>query len=1002
VGDIKSSQKPRYYQKWQVAFYARLLQSLIEQTPALAHLSVADTGFLLTPSGTTKLALRQCFALKPYFSSANALFHTIRTTLAAPPAQAFWQLQDHCVNCADFTFCYQQAINEEDIQFLPGIRRGELEKMRRNDITSLQQADDLEKIFSGERKKSLQRAMHALQHNIIIIKGGSKTVTLLFPANITSIFCIHPAVDPVTGRVVTISLLSVTGSDKRETLSWFAGPDSGQQDMWHEFSGYLARQWQDNISNGQGPHVVLLHSTARRQLLHLAESMDDLQMKTLFSRGENSHCTELQQVMEQHFFLPVPGILTLYDLHQILALIPEAKLPVPESCCHSDRFIEMETGTICALLLQLWQWISTHLKSGRHQDSRQLIAQTRIGPAAVCREFIEAERLHREQDIAALTQLSLAERIERFRAMSPLEVIGTGLDEEGKFLHLFAPTDLAATEHACSPKFRAGDFLRLVPLGVSDLQSGIPVIMAESMSDAGEIALYLRQNNMAISSGVSWSLEEDGEDFLSAKLLDAVQHGFSSDNLLINGLFAGALTNKKIYNEKQLHSWLQSEAAAAHLNVSQQQALKSVFEYQLSLIIGPPGTGKTHLLAWILIALIRDAQADGTPLRIAVSALTHKAIDQVLCKLVTLVNRHALTVFPARCYKWGSSYGARVDPEDGEMQVELCENAAELLSRPYVIVGGTGFGFSAMLSKQKGPAIEQPFDWVIFDESSQLLVPQALLSLLHGKGNFLFLGDTCQLPPIIRSPVFTGEQEEEGESFAAEIRSSVLEILLKRYPRQSRQLEVTYRMNDEICRFPSQTWYRGRLHPAPENARSRLSLPSSRHDDFLAEIINPSQPVALVGIQHQGCTQESAAEAELLVSLSCRLLQDHKVTPEQLAIITPHRAQNNAISRRLARQSSHENLPMIDTVERMQGAEQDVILFGFTCSDPDLIFSEFLNNPNRFNVVLTRARHKLIIIGSPLLFNAVAQTEKQLQANSCFKDFVTYCRHNGWYFEYKR
>ncbi|HDL98022.1 MAG TPA: hypothetical protein ENG79_03055 [Desulfobacteraceae bacterium] len=77
-----------------------------------------------------------------------------------------------------------------------------------------------------------------------------------------------------------------------------------------------------------------------------------------------------------------------------------------------------------------------------------------------------------------------------------------------------------------------------------------------------------------------------------------------------------------------------------------------------------------------------------------------------------------------------------------------------------------------------------------------------------------------------------------------------------------------------------------------------------------------------------------------------------------------------------------------------------ILVFGFTCSDPDLIFSEFLNNPNRFNVVLTRARQKIIIIGSKLFFESVASTEKQLQANACFKNFFKYCRDNGCYFEY--
>jgi superfamily I DNA and/or RNA helicase len=86
------------------------------------------------------------------------------------------------------------------------------------------------------------------------------------------------------------------------------------------------------------------------------------------------------------------------------------------------------------------------------------------------------------------------------------------------------------------------------------------------------------------------------------------------------------------------------------------------------------------------------------------------------------------------------------------------------------------------------------------------------------------------------------------------------------------------------------------------------------------------------------------------------------------------------------------SLPVIDTVERLQGAERDVVLFSITTSDPDHVTSEFLNNPNRFNVAITRARHKLIVVGSRTFFLAVPQNEEALTANTCFKQFLQYCQ----------
>ena len=89
---------------------------------------------------------------------------------------------------------------------------------------------------------------------------------------------------------------------------------------------------------------------------------------------------------------------------------------------------------------------------------------------------------------------------------------------------------------------------------------------------------------------------------------------------------------------------------------------------------------------------------------------------------------------------------------------------------------------------------------------------------------------------------------------------------------------------------------------------------------------------------------------------------------------------------------SYGALPLIDTVERVQGAERDVILFAFTASDPDSIASEFLGNPNRFNVAITRARQKLVVVGSRAFFAAVPPAQEALIANRCFKEFYEFCR----------
>jgi superfamily I DNA and/or RNA helicase len=128
-------------------------------------------------------------------------------------------------------------------------------------------------------------------------------------------------------------------------------------------------------------------------------------------------------------------------------------------------------------------------------------------------------------------------------------------------------------------------------------------------------------------------------------------------------------------------------------------------------------------------------------------------------------------------------------------------------------------------------------------------------------------------------------------------------------------------------------------------------------------------------------------------------LRDYGIEPERLAIVTPHRAQNNAITQRLshllAERGGGVTLPVIDTVERLQGAERDVVLFSVTTSDPDHLASSFLNNPNRFNVAITRARHKLVVVGSTAFFAQVPPDETALQANYCFKAYYHRCQEEG-------
>jgi hypothetical protein len=196
--------------------------------------------------------------------------------------------------------------------------------------------------------------------------------------------------------------------------------------------------------------------------------------------------------------------------------------------------------------------------------------------------------------------------------------------------------------------------------------------------------------------------------------------------------------------------------------------------------------------------------------------------------------------------------------------------------------------------------------------------------------------------------------------------------------------------------LPSHLWYEDDLHATPANAGARLVLAALPHPGLVDAILEPQRPVTLVLAEHATDHQRSPVEANIVATLAARLLLDYGLEPERLAIVAPHRAQNNAISQRLeqllAQRGGGVALPVIDTVERLQGAERDVLIFSVTTSDPDHLDSSFLNNPNRFNVAITRARHKLVVVGSPAFFAQIPHGETALQANYAFKAYYHLCR----------
>ena len=252
------------------------------------------------------------------------------------------------------------------------------------------------------------------------------------------------------------------------------------------------------------------------------------------------------------------------------------------------------------------------------------------------------------------------------------------------------------------------------------------------------------------------------------------------------------------------------------------------------------------------------------------------------------------------------------------------------------------------------------FDTVIFDEAGQGTLPLAISGMLSGQRH-IFIGDHKQMAPVI-----VGEHREKW------VTRSVFETLFEHTP--GTMLNITYRMNAEINDFPSKRFYAGRLRPS-DNARNR-KLKLTRRLQHYAELLDPARPNVFAEVRHINKGMRAPEEAEIAARLAAEALRCG-VPPNEIAIVAPYRAQGKLIQRclqDLAPGCSSGGLSdiVVDTVERIQGQERDIVIVSLTTSDPGHAaqHAEFYFQPNRLNVAITRPRVKRIVIGSPLLLKS--------------------------------
>ncbi|XP_061997380.1 DNA replication ATP-dependent helicase/nuclease JHS1 [Rosa rugosa] len=377
-----------------------------------------------------------------------------------------------------------------------------------------------------------------------------------------------------------------------------------------------------------------------------------------------------------------------------------------------------------------------------------------------------------------------------------------------------------------------------------------------------------------------------------------------------------------------------------NLNDDQRRAiLKILTAKDYALILGMPGTGKTSTMVHAVKALLMRGAS------ILLTSYTNSAVDNLLIKLkaqnidFVRIGRHEVVHEEVR----GHCFSA--------MNIQSVEDIKSRLDQVKV-VAVTCLGITSPLLANK------KFDVCIMDEAGQTTLPVSLGPLMFAS-IFVLVGDHYQLPPLVKST----EARENGMGVSLFCRLS------EAHPQAISALQSQYRMCQGIMELSNALIYGDRLRcGSPEIANAKLNFSSSKsHSLWIKEVLNPSKPVIFINTDALPAFEakdhkivNNPMEAHIVVEVVEELVNSG-IEGDDIGIITPYNSQAEII--RLA-----INLTSVEihTIDKYQGRDKDCILVSFVRSteNPRNCTSSLLGDWHRINVALTRAKKKLIMVGS--------------------------------------
>ena len=386
---------------------------------------------------------------------------------------------------------------------------------------------------------------------------------------------------------------------------------------------------------------------------------------------------------------------------------------------------------------------------------------------------------------------------------------------------------------------------------------------------------------------------------------------------------------------------------------------------KMSIIHGPPGTGKSHVIVRIVGKIFEDVEVNQNSTgALLLCAPSNVAVDQLLIRLMDYFRGKPSVPIMVR---WGrddkiDDRVKHLKPTGTPSDIHHSFMNADIIA---CTLNSAGTTIMTAVGKEK------KIRCLIMDEASQGAELDAIIPMVNFDPRRLILvGDHLQLPPV----VFSRYAREKG------YHRSIFERFIQAWgdfddgSALSVLLNEQYRMHPEIASFPMRYFYDGKVV-----THQRIS---GGHDGLVPYLfLDQANGQEMPSLDFPGSFYNTL-EARAVKSIVDRATRSSVCS--SIGIITPYRAQQQLINRVLSlgadvdrdsqadsepsgvRTVSHSSTVTVATVDAFQGGERDLIILSAVRARRSATPSNigFLSDPRRLNVALTRAKKGLYIVGS--------------------------------------